>query len=63
MRSDLPQRLDSLKSDLDRLGQRIKNEGQSEMDSFSTKVTASGNRDSTLTEQARNATETVKKWA
>lgn len=62
MRLDLPQRLDSIKRDLDKLAERIKTVGQRELDSFSEKVAASVNRDSTLTEQARNATETVEPW-
>ncbi|VDO08897.1 unnamed protein product [Rodentolepis nana] len=60
MRPDLPQRLDTLRGDLDKLGNRIQTEGQKELANFEAKVTASGNRDGTLTEQARNATETIK---
>lgn len=60
MRPDLPQRLDTLRDDLDKLGERIRTNGQKELASFEEKMTASGNRDGTLTEQARNATETIK---
>ncbi|KAH9280970.1 Laminin-like protein lam-2 [Echinococcus granulosus] len=60
MRPDLPQRLDSLKRNLGKLDERIKTVGQRELDSFAEKVGASVNRDSTLTEQVHNATETVK---
>ncbi|KAM3178794.1 hypothetical protein ACTXT7_001828 [Hymenolepis weldensis] len=60
MRPDLPQRLDTLRDDLDKLGERIRTKGQKELASFEEKMTASGNRDGTLTEQARNATETIK---
>ncbi|VDM20828.1 unnamed protein product [Hydatigera taeniaeformis] len=59
-RLDLTQRLDSVKRDLAKLAERVKTVGQRELDSFAEKVAASVNRDSTLTEQARNATETVK---
>lgn len=60
MRSDLPQRLDDLRLDLDKLGDRIRTEGRKELADFEKKISESGNRDATLTEQARNATETVK---
>lgn len=60
LRPDLPQRADSLRRDLERLGKRFRTEGQNELDNFEEKINASGNRDGTLTEQARNATEMVK---
>ncbi len=60
MRPDIVSRLDSLKKDLDRLGTRIHGDGQRALDEFAAKMAASGNRDSTLTEQARNVTDSIK---
>uniref|UniRef100_A0A5K3G1B8 Chromosome partition protein Smc n=1 Tax=Mesocestoides corti TaxID=53468 RepID=A0A5K3G1B8_MESCO len=60
MRPDLLNQVENLERDLNRLDDRIRREGQRELDEFSRRLEASGNRDSTLTEQARNATETIR---